>query len=122
MENLLEVLCVPIIMAIVYAVMAVYKRIVRKQSVVLVRITPLWAALLGTLLGIYGYYRVPCLMLGNNLFVALVVGLACGLAAVGFHQIGVQLGRPADEGKKSDVKCDCKEEPKADAESKESDT
>lgn len=107
MENLLVVLCVPIIAAIVFVAMAAYKRIVQKRNEVLTRIIPLFAAILGAILGIYGFYRVPKIMLGDNLFVSMIVGLVSGLAAVGIHQIGKQLGRPTEkecEAKKDDPK------------------
>lgn len=103
MENLLAVLCIPIIIAIVYAAMSVYKHVVRKHSEVLTRIVPLWSAILGAILGIYGFYRVPSIMLGDNLLVALIVGLAAGLAAVGLHQVGKQLGRPTVNRKEFDT-------------------
>ncbi len=105
MENLLVVLCVPIIVAVVYVTMTIYKHIVQKHSEVLTRIIPLFAAILGAVLGIYGFYRVPSIMLSDNLFICMIVGIVSGLGAVGLHQVGKQLGRPEKE---SEVK---KEDP-----------
>ncbi len=106
MENLLVVLCVPIITAVVYAVMTVYKHIVQKHSEVLTRIIPLFAAILGAVLGIYGFYRVPSIMLSDNLFICMIVGIVSGLGAVGLHQVGKQLSRPAETEKESEAKKD----------------
>ncbi len=102
MENLLVVLCVPIIVAVVYVAMTVYKHIVQKNSEVLTRIIPLFAAILGAILGIYGFYRVPGIMLSDNLFICMIVGIVSGLGAVGLHQVGKQLCRPENSETKKD--------------------
>lgn len=93
MENLLEVTCLPIIVAIVYVVMAVYKHCVTGKAETWTRLIPLWAAIMGAVLGIYGYYKIPQLMLGDDVLTALLVGILSGLSAVGFNQIGKQLSK-----------------------------
>ena len=45
MENLIEITSVPVIVAIVYAALALYKHFVKAEK--WVRLIPLWAALLG---------------------------------------------------------------------------
>lgn len=91
MESLLNVTCLPIIVAIVYVVMAVYKHAVSGKNDMLTRLIPVWAVILGAILGIYGYFKVPQLLLGDNMFTALLVGAVSGLSAVGFNQIGKQI-------------------------------
>ena len=48
MENILDVTSVPVIVALVYTALAVYKKIVTSEK--WIRLIPLWAALLGVAL------------------------------------------------------------------------
>ncbi len=95
MENLIEITSVPVIVAIVYAALALYKHIVKAEK--WVRLIPLWAALLGVVLGIVAFYAVPAIIPADNVLVAILVGGASGLAATGTNQIYKQLSKDKDD-------------------------
>lgn len=97
MEELLNIVCLPIIVAIVYVVMAVYKHFVNGKNEAWTRLIPVWAAVLGAVLGIYAFYKVPQLMIADNVLCALLVGLVSGLSAVGFNQIKQQISKIGSE-------------------------
>lgn len=91
MENTYEIAAVPVIVVIVYVFMAIYRKIVDGKAEVWTNLTPLWAGLLGAVLGIVGYWAAPDLVPADNFVVALAVGLVSGLGATGINQIGKQL-------------------------------
>ena len=95
MENLIEITSVPVIVAIVYAALALYKHFVKDEK--WVRLIPLWAALLGVVLGIVAFYAVPAIIPADNVLVAILVGGASGLAATGTNQIYKQLSKDKDD-------------------------
>lgn len=95
MENLIEITSVPVIVAIVYAALALYKHFVKAEK--WVRLIPLWAALLGVVLGIVAFYAVPEIIPADNVLVAILVGGASGLAATGTNQIFKQLTKDKDD-------------------------
>lgn len=99
MDNLLSIVSLPIIVTIVYIVMAIYKHIVNGHGEIWTRLIPLWAALLGIALGIYIFYKVPSLIMAENVLSALLIGLVSGLSAVGFNQIGQQIQKTANSEK-----------------------
>ena len=86
-----EIVCVPVIVAIVYAVLSIYKTYFAKDNEKLIRFIPLIAATLGVILGIIFYYLVPSIIAASNIGVAIIVGLASGLSATGCDQIFKQL-------------------------------
>ena len=51
---------------------------------------PLMCLVIGSILGIFGYFFVPELHTGNPL-IAIAMGAASGLAATGVHQCGQQM-------------------------------
>ena len=95
MENLIEITSVPVIVAIVYAALALYKHFVKAEK--WVRLIPLWASLLGVVLGIVAFYAVPAIIPADNVLVAILVGGASGLAATGTNQIYKQLSKDKDD-------------------------
>lgn len=97
MENLIEITSVPVIVAIVYAALALYKHFVKVEK--WVRLIPLWAALLGVVLGIVAFYAVPEIIPADNVLVAILVGGASGLAATGTNQIYKQFTKDKDDHK-----------------------
>lgn len=97
MENVLEIVSVPVIVGIVYFVMAVYKTLVKNAPAVWTSLIPVWAAVLGIGLGLVAYFFVPEVMPAENVLVAVLVGLASGLGAVGVHQVGKQIGKATYE-------------------------
>lgn len=91
MENAYEIAAVPVIVVIVYVFMAIYRKIVEGKAEVWTNLIPLWAGLLGAVLGIVGYWAAPDLIPADNFIVALAVGLVSGLGATGINQVGKQL-------------------------------
>ena len=85
MENALEVVTVPVIAAIVYGVMAVYKHAVWTSLI------PVWAGILGIALGVAAYFLVPEAMPADNVLSAVLLGLASGLSATGLDQVYKQI-------------------------------
>lgn len=97
MESALEIISVPVIAGIVYFVMAVYKTIVKNAPAIWTSLIPVWAAVLGIALGLVAYFLVPGVMPAENAFVAVLVGLASGLGAVGVHQVGKQIEKAKED-------------------------
>lgn len=86
-----EVISVPVITAIVYGVMALYKNYITDEK--WVRLIPVWAAVLGIILGVIAFYAAPMIMPADNLLTAILIGMASGLAATGTNQIYKQLAK-----------------------------
>lgn len=97
MESALEIISVPVIAGIVYFVMAVYKQLMAGKPAIWTSLIPVWAAVLGIALGLVAYFLVPEVMPAENALVAVLVGLASGLGAVGIHQVGKQIEKAKDD-------------------------
>lgn len=97
MESALEIISVPVIAGIVYFVMAVYKPLVKNAPAIWTSLIPVWAAVLGIVLGLVAYFLVPEVMPAENALVAVLVGLASGLGAVGVHQVGKQIEKAKED-------------------------
>ncbi|MCX4363133.1 MAG: phage holin family protein [Clostridia bacterium] len=95
MEQYLELISVPVIAAIVYWVINLIKY-ATKQNEKFMRFIPLVAAALGAVLGIVAYFAVPNIVPAENVFVAILIGIASGLTATGTNQIIKQLGKKDD--------------------------
>lgn len=97
MNNLEQIVTVPVIIAIVYGFFAIYKKIVTKEKYI--RLIPLLASILGAILGITGYVYtdiMPC----DNVLTAILVGAASGFAATGINQLTKQWSKPDGNTKK----------------------
>ena len=88
---MVEIVCVPVIVAIVYALMSIYKTYIAKDNEKLVRFIPLIGGGIGLILGIIFYFAFPQLIVATNVGTAILVGLASGLSATGCDQIFKQL-------------------------------
>ena len=97
MENVLEIVSVPVIVGIVYFVMAVYKTLVKNAPAIWTSLIPVWAAVLGIALGLVAYFLVPEVMPAENVLVAVLIGLSSGLGAVGINQVGKQIKKTKDD-------------------------
>ena len=102
MESALEIISVPVIAGIVYFVMAVYKSLVKNAPAIWTSLIPVWAAVLGIALGLVAFFLVPEVMPAENALVAVLVGLASGLGAVGVHQISKQIEKAKDDSANDD--------------------
>ncbi len=90
MESYLELISVPAIAAIVFAVISAVKYAV--NNVKFDRFVPLISALLGAVCGLICFYALPEIIPAHNVVAALVIGGASGLTATGTHQLVKQLG------------------------------
>ncbi len=88
---MLEIVCVPIIVLVVYALMEIYKKFIAKDKEVLIRIIPIIAGVIGIVLGIICFYAVPSIISASNIWTAILIGGASGLSATGCDQILKQL-------------------------------
>lgn len=96
MENLIQVASVPVITAVVYGAMELYKYIVNgKES--LIRLIPVIAVVLGACIGIAAYYGISGIVTADNVLNALLIGGSSGLAATGTNQIFKQLTKDKKE-------------------------
>lgn len=86
-----EIICVPLIVAAVYALIEVYKKTIAKTNQTLNRIIPIIGAAIGTILGMICYFACPELIVAHNLLSAMIVGASSGLSATGCNQILKQL-------------------------------
>lgn len=89
MDGIIEVISVPAIVVIVYVVLELYKVIAKSEK--WLKLIPIWAALLGTALGILAYFTAPEIIPADNIITAILVGMTSGLAATGTNQILKQL-------------------------------
>lgn len=96
MEQYLNLVSVPVIAAIVYWVANLIKY-VTKQNETVKRWIPVVAAALGAALGVVAFYALPDIVPADNVFVAILIGIASGLTATGTNQIIKQLGKKEDE-------------------------
>lgn len=96
MEQYLNLISVPVIAAIVYWVINLIKY-ATKQSEKFMRFIPLVAAAIGAVLGIVAFYAVPSIVPAENVFVAILIGIASGLTATGTNQLIKQLGNKDDD-------------------------
>lgn len=81
----MEVVSVPVIAAIVYGIMTVYKNLFTAEK--WRRLIPLWSAVLGVILGVVAYYVAPEIIVADNILTAIEIGLFSGLGATGINQI-----------------------------------
>lgn len=88
---MLEIICVPVIVAIVFALMEIYKLYIAKGNEKLIRFIPLIALGLGAIFGIVFYFAFPSIISASNWFIAILIGGASGLSATGCNQIFKQL-------------------------------
>ncbi len=90
MSSFAECLTLPIITAIVYMIVEVYKSVVPEVEKYR-KIIPLIAMGSGMLLGILGYFVSPETIPSSNILGAIFIGGCNGLAATGANQIFKQL-------------------------------
>lgn len=96
MENMLEIVSVPVIGTVVYWIVNLIKYTTKNNEKVL-RFIPIIAAVLGASFEIICFYALPSVMVADNFLVALLIGGASGLSATGFNQVIKQLGKGKDE-------------------------
>lgn len=87
----MEIICVPAIVAVVYVVIELYKKWLANGREKWLNFIPILALSLGGILGVAIFYIAPQIILADNVWLALVVGLCSGLSATGTNQIFKQL-------------------------------
>jgi len=92
MEQLINIVSVPVIATIVYWVVNLIKYTVN-GSEKFKKLIPIVSAILGAGLGIAAYYIAPGIITADNALTALIIGGASGLTATGTNQIIKQLGK-----------------------------
>lgn len=90
MDSVAEWLALPIITAIVYMIIEVYKSVTPDLEKYR-KIIPLIAMAIGMLLGILAYFISPEVIQSVNILGAIFIGGCNGLAATGVNQIFKQL-------------------------------
>lgn len=88
---MLEIICVPVIVSLVFVLMEIYKKLIAKENEKLIRIIPLIACAVGIVLGIVCFYVLPSIISAPNVWIAILIGGASGLSATGCNQIFKQL-------------------------------
>lgn len=89
--KVMEIICVPVIVAIVYVLVEIYKKWIAKGREKWLNVIPVFAFIVGAILGVVFFYVAPQIILAPNVWIALVVGICSGLSAVGSNQIFKQL-------------------------------
>ena len=92
MNNYLELISVPGIAIVVYAIIEVLKYTFN-NSEKFKRLIPITAVVLGAILGISCYYLIPNIVPTDNILMALLIGSASGLSATGTNRIFKQLNK-----------------------------
>lgn len=92
---------IPVITSIVYAIIDVIKTATNSNEKFL-RFIPLVACALGIICSVISFYCVPGVLDTSNVFVAIVIGAASGLAATGTNQVVKQLKKTDDSNDKTD--------------------
>ncbi len=82
----IELISVPAIVAVVYAIIEALKKATNSNSTLL-KFVPLIALALGGICGLIAFYAVPAYVETSNLATAIIMGLASGLSATGTNQI-----------------------------------
>ena len=102
----MEIICVPVIVAVVYVLVEAYKKWIAKDREKWLNVIPIIAFLVGGTLGVVFFYVAPQLILVSNVWLALVVGICSGLSATGCNQIFKQLKKYGIEIKEVEAKDD----------------
>jgi len=96
----LELISVPAIVTVVYALIEIIKKCVGNNEK-FKRFIPLIATAIGAICGVVCFFALPSIIPASNVVVAIVIGGASGLTATGTNKIIKQLGKKdgGDENK-----------------------
>lgn len=87
----MEIVSIPVVATVVYAIIEVYKAVFKSEKAK--RVIPIVAGVLGSILGIVAFFACPAIVPTDNVFLAAVMGLFSGLGAVGVNQIYKQASK-----------------------------
>lgn len=85
----MEVVSIPIIVAVVYGVMEGLKTAINKEG--FNRFIPILSFILGAVLGVLAFYIAPAIIPADNVLIACLLGALSGLGATGTNQAIKQL-------------------------------
>ena len=88
---MLEIVCVPIIVFLVFSIMEIYKKLIAKNNETLIRIIPIIAFAIGVILGIICFYVYSEIITATNIGTAILIGGVSGLSTTGFNQVLKQI-------------------------------
>lgn len=98
----MEIVSVPIIVVVVYAIIQLLKGVCNSSEKFL-RLVPLLSAILGAAIGVIVFFSARSLIPADNVFMALVIGGVSGLSSTGCHQVVKQLkGKNENDDNKGD--------------------
>ncbi len=105
----MEIICVPAIVSITYALIEAYKKWIAKDRAEWLAVIPVISLILGGILGVVIYFIEPTFIVANNAYYALIVGSCSGLSATGTNQafkqlkkIGIEVKEPKKDEEKTD--------------------
>lgn len=98
----MEIICVPAIVSITYGIIEMYKKFIAKERETWLKIIPLIALIIGGVLGVALFLIAPTLIVAESVWVALIVGFASGLSAVGSNQVFKQFKKLGIEVKEQE--------------------
>ena len=87
----MEIVSIPVVATVVYAIIEVYKAVFKSEKAK--RVIPIVAGVLGAILGIVAFFACPAIVPTDNAFLAAIMGLFSGLGAVGVNQIYKQASK-----------------------------
>ena len=105
----MEIICVPAIVAVVYILIELYKKVIAKGREKWLNFIPLIATVLGGGLGVVIFFVAPAIIVAQSWWMAVIVGIASGLSATGANQVFKQLqqfGITVKEVEKTEDKVD----------------
>ena len=109
-KTMVDIVCVPVIVSLVFAIMEAYKKIIAKENETLIRIIPVISCVLGIAFGILCFYASPSIIPATNVWTAILVGGASGLSATGCNQIfkqlkkfGLDIQEPEEKSNDNDI-------------------
>ena len=90
---MLDIIAVPAIASLVFSIMEIYKRIIKKSKHEenLLRIIPIVGGVLGIIAGVVCFFACPAIIAAEDIVAACLVGGASGLSATGCNQLFKQL-------------------------------
>lgn len=98
----MEIICVPAIVSITYALIEAYKKWIAKGRDKWLAFIPVISLILGGILGVVIYFIEPTFIVANNEYYAFIVGCCSGLSATGTNQAFKQLKKIGVEVKEAD--------------------
>lgn len=98
----MEIYIVPVIVAVVYGIIELYKLAVKGKADIYLKIIPAIAFVVGGIIGTLLFYFIPQIIMAESVWLAMVIGACSGLSATGCNQVFKQLKKVGIEVKDKD--------------------